>query len=88
MLYKLPGAPTLNPTSADEHEPNIERRIRVVKERTWAVRHSLPFTAIPVRMLTLIRKDKLNFTDSFESITEVDNSINRGLVVVITHVEQ
>jgi hypothetical protein len=52
MLYKLPGAPTLNPTSANEHEPNIKRRIRVVKERTWAVRHSLPFKAIPVKMLT------------------------------------
>jgi len=52
MLYELPGAPTLNLTSANEHEPNIERRIRVVKERTRAVRHSIPFTSIPVKMLT------------------------------------
>ncbi len=52
LLYKLPGAPTLNLTSANEHEPNIERRIRVVKELTRAVRHSIPFTAIPVKMLT------------------------------------
>jgi hypothetical protein len=52
LLYELPGAPTLNLTSANEHEPNIERRIRVVKERTRAVRHSVPFTAIPMKMIT------------------------------------
>jgi hypothetical protein len=33
LLYELPGAPTLNLTSANEHEPYIERRIRVIKER-------------------------------------------------------
>ena len=52
LLYELPGAPTLNLTSANEHEPYIERRIRVVKERVRAVRHSVPFKTIPVRMLT------------------------------------
>ncbi len=48
LLYELPGAPTLNLTSANEHEPFIERRIRVVKERVRSIRHSLPFTCIPV----------------------------------------
>ena len=52
LLYELPGAPALNLTSANEHEPTIERRIRVVKERTRVVRHSLPFTTIPVKMMT------------------------------------
>jgi hypothetical protein len=52
LMYELPGAPTLNLTSANEHEPYIERRIRVVKERTRAVRHSIPFIQIPVKMLT------------------------------------
>ena len=52
LMYQLPGAPTLNLTSANEHEPYIERRIRVVKERTRAVRHSIPFTQIPTKMLT------------------------------------
>ncbi len=52
LMYDLPGAPTLNLTSANKHEPFIERRIRVIKERVRAVRHSLPFTNIPVRMLT------------------------------------
>ena len=52
MMYELPGAPKLNLTSAYEHEPYIKRWIRVVKELTRAVRHSVPFTAIPKKMLT------------------------------------
>ena len=52
LMYELPGAPALNLTSANEHEPYIERRIRVVKERTRAVRHSLPFTQIPAKIIT------------------------------------
>jgi hypothetical protein len=52
LMFELPGAPTLNLTSVNEHEPYIERGIRVVKERTQAVCHSIPFTQIPVKMLT------------------------------------
>ena len=37
LMYELPGAPTLNLTSANEHEPYIKRHIRVVEERTRAV---------------------------------------------------
>ena len=36
-MVELPGAPRLNLTSANEHEPYIERRIRVVKERVWSL---------------------------------------------------
>jgi hypothetical protein len=52
LMYNLPGAPTLNLTSANKHEPYIEWQIRVVKESVWSVWHSLPFTVIPVKMLT------------------------------------
>jgi len=48
----LMGAPRLNLTSANEHEPFIERRIRVVKERVRSLRHSLPFQTIPKVILT------------------------------------
>jgi hypothetical protein len=48
----LMGAPRLNLTSANEHEPFIERRIRVVKERVQSIRHSLPFQTIPKVILT------------------------------------
>ncbi len=33
----LMGVPWLNLTSANEHEPFIERRICVVKERVWSI---------------------------------------------------
>jgi hypothetical protein len=52
MMYDLPGAPRLNLTAPDKHEPYIECCIRVVKERTRAIRHSVPFTAVSKQMLT------------------------------------
>jgi hypothetical protein len=47
LIESLPGGPTVNLASADEHVPDIERRIRLVKERCRAIRHSLPFQRIP-----------------------------------------
>ena len=49
-MVELPGAPKLNLTSANEHEPYIKRRIRVVKERVRSIRHSLPFKQLPKQM--------------------------------------
>jgi hypothetical protein len=43
----LMGAPWLNLTSANKHEPFIERRICVVKERVQSIHHSVPFQTIP-----------------------------------------
>jgi hypothetical protein len=48
----LMGWPWLNLTSANKHEPFIERRICVVKERVRLIRHSLPFQTIPKIILT------------------------------------
>ena len=42
---------TLNVTSANEHVPQIERQIRVIKERVRSTRHTLPFKSIPASML-------------------------------------
>jgi hypothetical protein len=42
----------VNLASANEHVPEIERRIRVVKERCRSTRHSLPFQRIP-KLLTI-----------------------------------
>jgi hypothetical protein len=43
----MPGGIMVNLASANDHVPEIERRIRVVKERCRATRHSLPFERIP-----------------------------------------
>ena len=47
MIKGMPGGPYLNITAANEHAPEIEQRIRVVKEWTHCQRHSLPFNQIP-----------------------------------------
>ena len=41
----------LNTTAANEHVPKIERQIRVIKERTRCIRHTLPFKFIPLLMV-------------------------------------
>ena len=52
FIQGMPGGPKVNLASANEHVPEIERRIRVVKERCRAIRHSLPYNRIP-RLLTI-----------------------------------
>ena len=52
LIQAMPGGPRVNLASSSEHVPEIERRIRVVKERCRASRHSLPFNRIP-RLLTI-----------------------------------
>lgn len=41
----------LNMTAANEHVPKIECQIRVIKEQTRCIRHTLPFKYIPILML-------------------------------------
>jgi hypothetical protein len=52
MIETIPGGPTVNLASANEHVPEIERRIRVVKEWCRSSRHDLPFHRIP-KLLTI-----------------------------------
>jgi hypothetical protein len=41
----------LNTTSASEHVPDIERQIRVIKERMRAIKSTLPFKRLPARIV-------------------------------------
>jgi hypothetical protein len=50
LIESMPGGPMVNLASANEHVPDIEQRIRVVKERWRATRHSLPYERIPKLM--------------------------------------
>ena len=52
LIDSKPRGPTVNLAAANEHVPEIERRIRVVKERSRALRHSLPFKRLP-RLVTI-----------------------------------
>jgi hypothetical protein len=44
---ELFGGPAMNLTSANEHVPEIERKIRVIKERLCAIIYSMPVNAVP-----------------------------------------
>ena len=50
IIQNIPAGPRVNLTSANEHAPEIERRIHVVKERSCAFCHSLLFNRIPKLM--------------------------------------
>ena len=52
LIESMPGGPMVNLASSNEHVPEIERRIRVVKERCRATRHTLPFQRMP-KLLTI-----------------------------------
>ena len=43
LVATLPGGPIINLASANENVTEIERKIRVVKERCRAARHARPF---------------------------------------------
>ena len=52
LIEAIPFGPRLNVSAKSEHVADIERRIRVIKERTRAMRHAMPFTRIP-KLLTI-----------------------------------
>ena len=45
------GAPKLKLASTNEHIPEIERKIRVIKEQVRVVIYSIPFNSLPAWML-------------------------------------
>ena len=77
MIEGIPGGPYFNVTAANKHTPDIERRIRVVKEQTRCQQHSLPFNHIPkimtIRCVLNVCKF-LNFFPSKEEISDVYSS--------------
>ena len=48
------GSTTMNLTNANEHVPEIDHCIRVVRERARCARHSLPFNRITILLLVHI----------------------------------
>ena len=72
----MPGVPTINLTSANEHVPYIERKIIVVKERARCVRHILPFNRIPRLLLihiTFVSVKMINYFPKKGGVSSVYN---------------
>ena len=54
LIDKLKKGLTSNLAAANEHVPEIERRIRLLKERTRSVRIRLPFNKVPSAMIVYL----------------------------------
>jgi hypothetical protein len=65
LIASIPGGPILNLAATNEHVPEIERRIRVVKERCRATRHSLPFQRLPKLLTTHIVLNSIKLLNFF-----------------------
>ena len=71
----------LNTTSAGEHVPDIERRIRVIKECVRAEKCSLPYSHYPIIMVT----DMINWIVTWLNVFPMSGGIQgvspRALIV-------
>jgi hypothetical protein len=72
----MTGGHMVNLASANEHVPEIERRIRVVKERCLATRHSLPFERIPKLMMIHILLNVVKLLNFFPTKGGVSDTLS------------
>ena len=76
LIQAMPDGPRVNLASANEHVPEIERRIRVVKERCRATRHSLPFNRIPKLMMIHIIFHSVKLLNHFPAKGGISDTIS------------
>jgi hypothetical protein len=76
LIESIPGGPVVNLASANENVPEIEHRIRVVKERCRATRHSLPFERIPKIMTIHIVLNVVKLLIFFKPRTRVSETLS------------
>jgi hypothetical protein len=65
QIESLLGGPMVNLASPNEHIPEIEQRIWVVKERSQAAHHSLPFQCIPKLLMIHIVLNAVKILNCF-----------------------
>jgi hypothetical protein len=70
LIESITGVPVVSLASSNKHVPKIERRIRVVKERCRATRHSLPFELIPKITTVHIVLNMVKHFNSFQARAE------------------
>ena len=76
LIHEIPGGTRVNLTSANEHVPDIERRIRVVKEGCRAIRHGLPFNKIPNLLMVYIVFHVVNLLNHFPTKGGISDTIS------------
>jgi hypothetical protein len=76
LIESIPGGPMVNLASANEHVPQIERRIRVVKEPCRATRHSLAYEKIPKLMTIHIVLNVVKLLNFFSTKGGVSDTLS------------
>jgi hypothetical protein len=74
LIESLPGGPMVNLAIPNEHVTEIERRIQVVKERSRAARHSLPFQRIPKLLMIHIVLNAVKMLNFFPMKGEISDT--------------
>ena len=72
----------LNTTAANEHVPLVECMIRVLKERTRATRHTLPFSCIPRIMLVELVLNSCFWLNAFPPKGGVSETLSHRAIVL------
>jgi hypothetical protein len=76
LIESIPGGPMVKLASANEHVPEIKRRIRVVKERCRVTQHSLPFERIPKLMMIHIVLNVVKLLNLFSTKGGVSGNLS------------
>jgi hypothetical protein len=81
LIESLPGGPMVNLASPNEHVPEIEQRIRVVKEWSQAARHSLPFQCIPKLLMIHIVLNAIKMLNFFPTKGRISDTLSPKIIM-------
>ena len=70
----------LNIAARSEHVPTVERRIRAIKDRIRALRHSLPFTILPKFLIVVLVKFVVRWMNAFPTTTSISELSPRTII--------
>ena len=74
----------LNTTAAREHVPEIERQIRVVKERGRSTYNTLPFSRVPSVMIVELMRQAVMWLNAFPVSSGVSDTISPRTIMTGT----
>ena len=74
----------LNTTAAREHVPEIERQIRVVKERARSVYNTLPFAHVPSAVIVELMRQCVMWLNAFPVASGVSDTISPRTIMTGT----
>ena len=81
LIESLTGGPIVNLAAANEHVPDKERRIRVVKERCRAPQHGLPLQRMTKLLTTHIVLNTVNMLKLFPTKGEISDSLSPNTIM-------